>query len=496
VVERHIELPTKGESFSPESLGRININIGPVGSAYHGILQEVRSVVKGDKTFSAIYVEGLYGTGKTLALRKAVFDIMSGPHKEEYEKVIPIYFYLGEMDFALLKGFKDYIEDVKAYVKDGEELPVKPNIMGRREDWDKRRPVLEETLKKAGEVEGKYKDEAVREVLGFFEILKVLNRMGYYPLLVFDEIERVIYTGDGLKSDVGRRAFATFATNYLELTRGHIYRGVFVISTTRPIRELVTMAVNERRPHITLIFGQLGLSLDKPWDFPMVREHIVYDLTVTLSWSEEHLMKLAEEYGLSLDQNVIRLLSTVLPTPRAIIQIDRRARSYLGGAPQVVSLKEFYAMIKHRIADFIEKLKKERVDGKPVIGVGALWHERFLKLLENGYFFVHYNAYDRVAEVLKTEETEVTDPKRARQRVSQLMRKLSELGLYEAVGTGEYRLNPYLLAYALEIDRLPDGSPANIEEVLKKIKDAVIRARKKQREREERKKKQAEGAQG
>jgi hydrogenase maturation factor HypE len=68
------------------------------------------------------------------------------------------------------------------------------------------------------------------------------------------------------------------------------------------------------------------------------------------------------------------------------------------------------------------------------------------------------------------------------------MRKLSELGLYEAVGTGEYRLNPYILAHALGIDRLPDGSPADIEEVLRKIKDAVIRARRKQRERIERKK--------
>jgi hypothetical protein len=493
VVEGSVELLAKGENFSLKTLERININIGPVGLAYHGILYEVRSVVKGGKTFSAVYVEGLYGTGKTLALRRAVHDILSGPGKEEYERVIPIYFYLGEMDFALLKSFKEYVENVKAYVEGGEEFLVKPNIVGRREDWGKRLPVLEEALKAAGEAEKRYKDEAAREVQGFFDVLRELNRMGYYPLLVFDEFERVIYTGDGLRSEVGRRAFATFVSNYLELTRGHIYRGVFAISTTRPIRELVTMAVNERKPHILFMFEQLGLSLDKPWDFPMVRGHIVYDLTITLSWSEEHLGELAKEYGLLFDQNVIRLLSAVLPIPRAIAQIDMKVRSRLRGAPQAVSLREFYDVVKHRIAGFVGRLKEERVDGRPVVGVGALWHERFLKLLENGYFLVHYSAYDKVAEALGIEATDV---KKARQKVSQLMRKLSELGLYEAVGAGEYRLNPYLLAYALEIDRLPDGSPADIEEVLRKIKDAVLRARIKQRERAERRRKQAEGAQG
>jgi hypothetical protein len=488
VVERGVELLTTGESYPLKSLELININIGPVGFAYRGILQEVRSVVRGDKTFSAIYVEGPYGTGKTLVLRKIVHDILSGPDRKEYDKVIPIPFYLGEMDFALLQGFKDYVRDVKTYVEGKGELLVRPNIMGWREDWEKRLPVLEEALKTTSEVERKYKDEATREVRGFFDILGELNRMGYYPLLVLDEFERVIYTGDGLKSDVGRRAFAAFASSYLELTRGHVYRGVFVISTTRLIKELVAMAVKEKRPHINFIFEQLGVSPDKPWDFPMVREHIVYGLAVTLSWSEEHLGELAKEYGLRLDQNVIRLLSVVLPTPRAIVQIDRKVRLHLGEAPQVVSLREFYNVIKHRIMSFVERLKKERVDGKPVVGAGARWHERFLGLLENGYFFVHYNIYDRVAEVL---DIETRDPKKARQKVSQLMRKLSELGLYEAVGTGEYRLNPYILAYALEIDRLPDGSPADIEEVLRKVKDAVIRARRKQRERMERKKKQA-----
>jgi hypothetical protein len=492
VVER-IELLAKGESFSLKPLERVNINIGPVGFAYRGILHEVRRVVKGDKTFSAVYVEGLYGTGKTLALRRAVHDVLSGPGKGEFDRVIPVYFYLGEMDFALLRGFKSYVGDVKSYVEGGGEPLVRPNIVGWKEDWSKRLPALEEASKATGEVEKRYKDEAAKEVLGFFDVLRELNRMGYYPLLVFDEFERVIYTGDGLKSEVGRRAFATFASNYLELTRGHFYSGVFVISTTRPIRELVTMAVNEKRPHITFIFGQLGLSLDKPWDFPMVRGHIVYDLSISLSWDERHLGDLAREYGLPLDQNVIRVLSTVLPTPRAVVQIDAKVRSYLGEALQVVSLKEFYDVAKHGITSFVGMLKRERVDGKPVVGARARWHERFLKLLENGYFFVHYDAYGKVAEVLGIE---AADLQKARQKVSQLMRKLGELGLYEAVGTGEYRLNPHILAYALGVDRLPDGSPAEIEEVLRKVKDTVNATRRKQRERVERRKKQAEGAQG
>jgi hypothetical protein len=99
------------------------------------------------------------------------------------------------------------------------------------------------------------------------------------------------------------------------------------------------------------------------------------------------------------------------------------------------------------------------------------WHERFVELLRNGYFSLRSKDYVEVAKALKMD---VPDLKKCKEKVSQLLRKLSALGLYEVLGAGEYRLNPHILAYALEIERLPDGSIANINELVSKIKNAVM----------------------
>jgi hypothetical protein len=474
-----IELQPKAESYSQEVLAKIDINIGPVGAVYRGVIDEVRSVARGSKNFSAIYIEGLYGSGKTLVLRKLVYDIISGPLKDQFKNIMPIYFFLGGMDFKLLQGLKNYIEELKTYVSSERKVPIKPYILGERADWKSRFPLLEKCLEIVSKVEERYKKEEEKETLGFFEVLGEMNKQeidgeSCRPLLIFDEFERVLYTGDGLKTDVGKTAFVTFAQRYLELTRGHLYSGGFIIATTKPIKDLLDNAIKERRPHISFIFERLGLRMDRPEDFHMIRPHIVYDYWDRLAWLYQHLDDLANKYGFLLHLDLLHLISDILPIPRTIIQIDRKVRINLGRTPNVVSPKEFYNVIRPRIEEFIEVLKKEKIGSRFIIAPRTLWHERFVKLLENGYFVIRSSEYEKVAEALNIT---VQDHDKSKQRVSQILRQLSALGLYERLGAGEYRLNPYILAYALEIESLPDGSRADLGELIMKIKNAIIKTR-------------------
>jgi hypothetical protein len=479
----NIELYSKAESYRGDILAKIDINIGPVGYAYRGLLKELDDVVRGSKTYSATYLEGLYGSGKTLVLRKLVYDIISGSDKEKYKNVIPIYFFLGEMDFRLLQEFKRYLEDLITYINT-EAYPVRPNIISEKSDWKSRLPILEETVKFITEVGKSYKLDEEREVLGFFDVLRELNKKGYYPLLIFDEFERVIYTGDGLRSDLGRKAFATYAARYLELTRGHLYSGMFVIATTRPIDELVKRAVEEGRPHMHFILSELAISPSRAVeDFPLVRGHIVYDFKATLDWLEPHLEHLANRYGLILHRELLHLVASILPVPRAIVQIDRKIKTYLGAKPDVVTPQHLYNLLEPMIVKFVERLKNETIDNRRIITARTKWHLKFIELLKKGFFVVKSNAYNDVAKALGI-PTE--DSRKARQKVSQLLRDLSKLELFEAIGEGEYRLNPYTLAYALEIDRLPDGSIASLDEVIGKIKNAIKRKREEQKKYRER----------
>jgi len=484
-----VVLYPKAEDYTQEALAKIDINIGPVGAAYRGIREELLRIAKGGKIFSSIYIEGLYGSGKTLVLRKLVYDLVSGPEKSEFEKVIPIYFFLGVMDFNLLDGLEGYVGDVKAYING--EIPHKSNIIGKREDWKVRMPAIEMIEEIIKNIKGKYKDDGQKQVLGFFEVLRELNKKGYYPLVIFDEFERVIYTGDGLRSRVGMDSFALFATRYLELTRGHIYSGIFTITTTKSIDELVKLAEEEKRPHISEVFERLGIK--NASEFPMIRPHIVYDRKYVLKWISSDLKILANKYGLPLCEELLDLISTVLPTPRAIVQINTRLGEILPEKkPDVITLTDFYKLIESRIAELLERLKKERIDGRYLIAPRARWPDRFMKLLSSGHFVIKSTRYEEIA---KTLEISTSDTRKDRQKVSNIAQILAELGLFEAVGAGEYRLNPIILAYGLEINRLPDGSEAKLDEVINKIKSAIKEKREKRRKYREREKKEEEQGQ-
>lgn len=474
-----IELQPKAESYSSDALAKIDIDIGPVGIAYRGALGELRDVARGSKGFSAIYIEGIYGSGKTLILRRLVYDIISGDQlRVDLKNIFPIYFFLGEMDFRPLNALRGYIKDLEGYVEG--QPPIGPKIIGEREGWRDRIQVLREKqiLDIISNVESQYRNVEEKEVIGFFEVLREMNRCGYYPLLILDEFERVIYTGEGLRTDAERKIFATFASKYLELTRGHLYRGAFIIATTRPINELIDRAIREEKPHIRSIFDLLGIGLDRYKDFPMVREHIVYDQRTELAWHGTHLDALARRYNFLLHGDVLNIISAVLPIPRAIIQIERSIRTYIAKPPKEVTPTEFYKIIQPRIDKFIEALKKEKVDNRFIIGSRAAWHERFIKLLENGRYVVKSKDYDEIAKIMEVQDP---DDKKRRQKVGQIMGKLRELGLYESWGAGEYRLNQYILAYSLDIERLPDGSLATLGELVTKIKNTVKEIRERQR---------------
>jgi len=455
-----VELQPKAENYPPEILGELSADIGSVGAAYRRISSELSSVAKGTKNFAAIYVEGLYGSGKTFLLRKIAHDILT---KEELSNLFPIYFYLGEMDFLLLDALKSYINDVENYI--GKRI-AKPNIVGKPDDWKKKNNLLEWLKKEVDQASSRAR-KAEQQTEEFFKIIQKFNEQGYYPLLIFDEFERVVLTGDGLRSSESRAAFATFAEKYLELTRGHLYNGAFIVATTKSIAELVKMGY-EREPRIRDVFQRLGVQ--SPENFPLVRAHIVYDYEAKLSWGAVDLELLAMRYNLVLHRDILHLLSEVLPTPRAVIQIHRLAIAELGGKPGPIPPKEFYKIMEPRIKDFVSALKREKIDNRFLVTSQAKWLERFIKLLEEGYFVIRRSVY---LEVAKTLELEGRDEKALRQKASSFLTTLSEYGLYEKLGAGEYVLKPAIMAYALGIDRLPTGQSADLRTLIEEIKVSI-----------------------
>lgn len=460
-----ISLQLKAEQYTPSILDKIDISINPLSSIYRIVEQEVKEVVKGSKNSSAIYVEGLYGTGKTLLLRKFFHDIVND---EAYDKIIPIYYYLGETDFLPFTVLSEYIDAIDTYIN--EKMATKPNIVGKPSAWEKRVEVLRKCHEESG-VED--------EVEGLYKCMQRLNKLGYYPALIFDEFERLIYTGEGVKSDTSRKAFADFLKRYLELTRGHIFSGLFVLATTRPIRELVEKAVDEERPHIFRIADQLGIPREKIVDqFPLLSPNIYYDVRERIVWNKVYLELLSKKYNLTIHEDILHVISRVLPTPRAVVQISKKILATLG-SPEVLSPKDFFQIIETEFDEFIRRLETEKVDDKWIITPQTKWHERFRTLVENGFYVITRNDYVKVAEVLGITDI---DPRKLKQKVNNMLQKLYNIGLYVRAGTGTYLLDPYILAFSLGIERLPTGETSSIDDLMLNIKSRIKHIRGKTRE--------------
>jgi len=459
-----IELEVSAERYTPTIIDRIEL-VGTMKNVLERMIEGTERLVKGYRTFYAIYVEGLYGSGKTLLMRKYCSEIL-----RRFSEVIPIYFYLGEQDFLPFTVLERYYNDVKYFV---EKHKISSSIVGTPELWKDRVGILRKAIDETKALE---QDELEK----FFNVLRKINEEGYYPVVVFDEFERVLLTGDGLRSDEGVKCFAQFSKSYLELIRGHIFTGAFALVTTFPLIELLRRAIDMGYPHLDDIERMLKLKIkEKPEQFRMVAPHVVqsYDERVVISWTAIELDLLARRYGLVVHTDVIGTVAKVLPTPRAIINIAREALRR--GVKKVVRKQDFMKVIEPRFEEFKERLLREKVDNKFIIQPQTRWHEIFETLLREGMLEIHRGNYLEVAKVLGIEydESSKESIRKAKQKVSNILKKLSSLQLYEASGGGIYRLNPYLLAYFLGIDRLPSGEETSLDRVIEDIKKSVSRLR-------------------
>jgi len=263
--------------------------------------------------------------------------------------------------------------------------------------------------------------------------------------------------------------------------RGHVFTGAFALVTTFPLIELLRKAIDMRYRHLDDIERELGFRIkEKPEQFPMLAPHVVqsHDERAIISWTASDLDLLAKKYGLIVHTDVIGIVAKVLPTPRAIINIAREALRR--GVKEVVRKRDFMKVIELRFEEFKERLLRERVDGRFIIQPQTKWHEVLEILLREGVLEVHRGNYLEVAKVLGIEydETSKESVRKAKQKVSNILRKLSSLQLYEAMGGGTYRLNPYLLAYLLGIDRLPSGEETSLDRIIEDVKRKVSELRK------------------
>ncbi|MEM0320528.1 MAG: AAA family ATPase, partial [Candidatus Nezhaarchaeales archaeon] len=175
----------------------------------------------------AVYVEGYYGSGKTYFLRKLAHEATKLPN------TIPIYFYLGS-DALLFEALSRYVNEVREYVRSGK---ASIHVVGFPGAWAGKVSVLERCLNECAVL-------VVDEVDKFLAVMSCLEKNGYRPLVVFDEIERVIF-GDALKDERTFEAFVPFFTRFIELIRPSRFHGVVVIATTYSVDSLIDKALWE-----------------------------------------------------------------------------------------------------------------------------------------------------------------------------------------------------------------------------------------------------------
>jgi len=105
----------------------------------------------------------------------------------------------------------------------------------------------------------------------------------------------------------------------------------------------------------------------------------------------------------------------------------------------------------------------------PMVASTSKWLEKAKELIQNLYFKISVKNEDKIKQILQItekdkdflKENETNIRRKYKIKLFSLLHKLSsEIGIYEKVGD-EYRLNIYLAAYLLGIDKLPDGSPVN-----------------------------------
>ena len=497
-MSQNIEREHKAENYSPEELE--NVPLVGYETELNSVFNDIKSIcgVKVGEKYRisgktrAIYLEGYYGSGKTFFLRKLAHRLVN-----EVENTIPIYVYLGSDGIALGDVYNKYVNTVKNYVQTGN---YSPKIVGKQEAWKNRIEVMD---KVAQIVETETKGGKL-SVEAFYEGMKKLNEEGYCPILILDEFERLIYTGEGIREtfkirDAYKEA-GYFFGKYLELTRGHIFSGALIVATTREILDLLITAKNEgRTEHLKGIGEQLGINLvEHPEYFPMVQPNIVYDHKIKLQWDEGKMLNLAkmleESQEVKISEDLVKSLVRVLPVPRALLDLARKASDK---GLTLDSEKKIYEIVKNNFEDLKSEILKARTDdNRLLVTAQSKWFDRFETLLKEGKWYISRDRYLDIAKIwgIQYDESNEESKRKAKQKVNEYLRDLNSRGLLEYEGLGAYVINKSIFAYLLGIERLPNGQTASVDEILREIKAKIQEKRNKSKQKRSKKKEESEEA--
>lgn len=479
---KHIS-PLVAEALVPNDLDKVSIDMEPLSSAYRGIMSGVEDV-NSERVVGKWYaIIGLYGSGKTLLLRKIAHDAVN-----KFNKIIPIYFYMGIVDEMLLfKSLTEYVAEIEKYVVEGfVKVGKRVKIHGSREAWENKVKVLKEVVEET-KSSGKGSDFEL-----FIETMKKLNVKGYYPLIIFDEFERIIYTGEGFGTPPNPLVvnnFVLFANYFHELTRHILFSSVGVIALTDTLTNLIDKASIERPRHVIAVEET---SKIKYTELKFRSPTIVFDGVYRLNWSAENLSKLCSKLGYDLRQEIIDVIAKIIPTPRAILSLIKKASD---AEITLNTRKDIYKLIEQNIDELINRLYREKTSsGKPLLYSSSKWDEWFKKLISEGYFIITRDDLETIGKLLeplrsrREEKEEVTERAKTSEYVRlkniarNTLNKLVEYGLYENIGKGMYVVNRDILAYSLGIDRLPTGEVTTLDNLIKYICERVEARRRRMKE--------------
>lgn len=457
------------EEFPPHVIEKIE-TIGFMKYYEDRNVELVKMVERNEKSFHAVYIEGLYGSGKTFLARK-----IGGRLANETERVIPIHLYLGSRSFKLKDLIKAFIEDVEAYVSRGES---KPAVSGAKERWQNRIKVLKDSFETTQKLEG-------MEFLNEFS--RTLNNLGYYPFYIFDEFERVLLTGEVLIARENVSEFASFSATMPAVIRGTVFQGGVAISTTARFSELISQAIESevRRQFINDLSKMLNVDIiSNPEHYPLARQPIMETFEKCLiHWDEQFLELLAQKFNLIVHTDVIKVLAKVLPTPRAVISLA----TALGGiyrdvhtnaikVGEVVSLDKLASIVMPAFAKLKEQLESTTIDGKPLITAQTKWLDRFELLLRHGVIYVPTVNRDMLKKIAALLSIEAPTEEKLIRKTKEVLSNLYKLGLFERTPK-EYMLDRHIFAYLLGIEKLPHGESATLKNLIDRICNNVKKRR-------------------
>jgi hypothetical protein len=468
-MEKNLIIHEKAEFFTPQELDTIEL-IG-FESELKSLVEEI-SKLSPHEVFT-IYIEGEYGSGKTLFIRKLLHELF-----KKNEKIIPFHIFIGgEGGFKPFKSIENISLKIKEFIDTGKTSPV---IVGNKEGWENRLKIINEAIEQS-------KKQFVAEMQVFENFINYITKKGYIPAIIFDETER-IFTKEEIDGD-DIKNFSYLLKEWHAFTRGHkITPLILGVSTTFSYDMLIRE--HKDNPHLLIINQNLGIDIIKePSLFPLIPSYkVYYDKVLKMKWDPDILKKIGQLIiGKTEGDPRIKLLddlSYVLPQPRAVFTLKK-------------SIEELKNIINKNFYIFEDQIKREKIEinGKTrqLVASTSSWLNNAKKLIQNLYFRINVKEEDKIKEILKIIEgneeflkTYESNKRKYKGKLFSLLYKLSnEIGIYEKVGD-EYRLDSFLASYLLlEIgrDSFPDGSIIDLNRIIDRIKRKIKEARQKRRER-------------